>query len=141
MRFLLRRLIAKVNSAKGDRMKNQSRRQFLVYLGAAGLGLGVLTACGGTSAYGGGSNNGQHGDGRCDNGAGIQYTNPGHAHVALNFTAAEVDGAAPGIYALLGGSHTHTFDIQAADFATIKGGGAVQKTDLEGHGHIISISC
>lgn len=121
------------------------RRDFIVNtVGIVGISL-LQIHCGGSSSDNSTpnptGNNQQSGNPSCSNGAGITYTNPGHAHTTINMTVTEVSNAQAGDYTLLGGGHTHTFSLTAGDFATLKTGQMVSKTDNEGHGHIINILC
>lgn len=77
----------------------------------------------------------------CSNGGGITYKNPGHGHTTINLTVAEINNAVPGNYTLMGGSHSHSFNLTATDFANLKNAQIVSKTDNEGDGHIIDIVC
>lgn len=127
-----------------------SRRQFLMYTGLL-LGGGLLvSACGGPSHSADTSLPEQtptdrepQDDGTfCrDAGAKTNYTNPGHKHISLNLSLEQMSLAAEGDYFLLGGSHTHSFSLNNADFVALHSGHTIQKEDNEGHGHIISISC
>lgn len=124
----------------GKQKYTLERRRFLWTLFQGTLFSSVapmLIACGDSpgSAAGGGS------DGSCSTGAAVTYTNPGHGHTEVNLTATEVTNATPGVYTLLGGGHTHTFNLSAANFVTLQGGGTVTVTDIEGHGHSIDITC
>lgn len=79
--------------------------------------------------------------GTCSSGTEAVYTNPGHPHSGLTLTGAQIFAAVPGSYTLLSGGHTHTFALDASDFATLRAGGTIFKTDQEGHGHTISLTC
>ena len=81
------------------------------------------------------------GTGNCNNGGSVTYSNPGHAHTTVALTAAQLTAAVAGNYTLLTGSHSHTFTLSGADFATIAALSSVSKTDLEGDGHTITIIC
>ncbi|MEK6772364.1 MAG: hypothetical protein AABY64_00365 [Bdellovibrionota bacterium] len=121
------------------------RREFIVKsTGLIGSVL-VFTRCSGsgsdtpnTQAQ---NNNNQQGNPSCANGGGITYTNPGHSHTVSNLTVNEITQALAGDYALLGGGHSHTFTLTAADFQNLKSAQTISKTDNEGHGHIINILC
>ncbi len=102
----------------------------------------ALVACG--SAHSTGEVPMANAEGQCtnDGGASVRYTNPGHTHIALSLTPEQLALAVPGDYSLLaGGTHSHFFNLTAADFQNIQSGVAVEKVDLEGDGHIISITC
>ena len=117
-----------------------NRREFLSLVGMVTTGAVVLSACGQSSADGNGPSAGL-GNQSCGDGAASSYLNPGHAHTTLNLTAAQIAGAAPGDYELMGGGHPHFFRLTAQDFAALSQGQTVTKVDLEGHGHQLSISC
>lgn len=77
----------------------------------------------------------------CSSGGQITYTNPGHSHTTIDLTQTEVADAVPGTYTLMGGGHTHTFNLSSTDFSNLENGQTISKTDNEGHGHIIDIKC
>lgn len=132
---------------RGNLMK---RREFLVksmqmtLTGvAAAISVGSLVACAAehTLPYGGNGANGELG-GTCEGSPLTHYTNPGHAHSTVNLSPEQLAAAQPGQYELLGGrTHSHFFELTAADFERLASGLAVRKTDLEGDGHIIEIGC
>lgn len=129
-------------------MKALDRRKFLEGLFFTAAGTAILTACaGGGSAYGGSNNPTNQGgqkkisDGDCGTGAVTTYTNVTHAHTTLQFTPQQLASAGVGTYTLLSGSHVHTFDFTAADFAALEAKQTVTKIDNEGHGHVITITC
>lgn len=122
------------------------RRDFLLSVVVLVAGSAALTACGGSnSGYGGGGGNvppGGTGQGVCPNGGGVTYTNPGHAHTTLGMSQAQVIAGVEGVYTLLGGSHTHTFNLTAEHFAALQTKQTVTGlTDIEGHGHLVDIVC
>jgi len=59
----------------------------------------------------------------------------------INLDGGDITAAVPGNYTLLGGDHSHTFNLLSADFDTLMAGGTVTKNDLQGHGHSIEITC
>lgn len=123
-------------------MKNVNRRAFLVGMGGMSIVV-ALSACGGSnhSPSPSGDSGGQGGNDECGDGTSALYANPGHAHTTIGLTAQELSNAQPGVYTLMGGSHDHTFNLTAQDFADIINGGAVLKNDLEGHGHLLQLKC
>jgi len=111
-------------------MESMHRREFLVGTAVAIAGAGAfLAGCGGSTTG--------TGTGTC----GTTYTNPGHAHTTAALSATQLANAVAGNYTLMGGDHSHAFSLTAADFTALKSRGTVQKTDSDGHGHIISITC
>lgn len=121
-------------------MKSLKRREFLISGTLACVGLLALAGCNsGTSASA--DNTGQGGNQNCGDGGQTQYTNPGHAHSVVTLTATQLSQAIDGDYQLMGGSHPHFFSLTGPDFASLASGQTVLKSDLEGHGHIIAISC
>ena len=105
----------------------------------------LVSACGGSNGYGGGGSTPPKdttaGNTSCDDGANAIYINPGHSHSTINLTAQQLLDRAEGNYVLMGGSHSHSFTLLAADFASLASGQSIQKIDLEGHGHILQITC
>lgn len=120
-------------------MENKSRREFLVLAAVTGASAVVFAACGKSDSNNGGGT--PQTQGVCTDGAGTAYTNVSHPHTTITMTGAQITAAAPGIYTLLGGSHDHSFEFFAADFVSLKNGDAIQKQDLEGHGHTIEVAC
>lgn len=121
------------------------RRQFLQMVAMAAGGV-ALTACGQASHYKVTKNGNivpnNNGAQRCGPVQGaVTYTNPGHNHTTFNLTVSQIATASPGNYTLLGGGHSHTFNLTAPDFQKLKAGQSVTKIDLEGDGHSIMISC
>ena len=121
------------------------RRDFL-FIFAGATGTVMLSACGsgyrqhvveGSSQVNGSNNNAN----QCGVAGEVTYTNPGHTHANVNLTSGQLGAALAGNYTLLGGGHVHTFRLEASDFNIIKNGSPIFKTDLEGHGHVIKISC
>lgn len=122
-------------------MKNLNRRSFLV-LGSLTIGSLVITGCSAPeSSVPQGLNAPNTTPGSCSAGSSALYSNPGHAHTTMSLTAMEIANAAPGNYTLMGGSHPHSFNITAANFNSLKSGSAITKMDLEGHGHVLTITC
>lgn len=130
------------------------RREFIfrcLNIAAMGISLRVLTACSGSgygSSYGtdrqGSTGGGGSGTGICPNGTNVVYVNPGHAHTTVKLSQAQVQAAVPGNYTLLGGGHSHTFNLTAADFVNLKAGKTVSnvpESDGSGHGHLINVVC
>ena len=121
-----------------------NRRNFskaLVTLPVAWASAQLLTACG-SNGYGGSDTPSTPGTGVCPNGGGVTYTNVTHAHTTVALTQTQVIAGTAGVYLLLSGSHTHTFNISAGDFTALQAGSTVTgKTDIEGHGHLINIVC
>jgi hypothetical protein len=116
------------------------RNSFLV-VPVAFVGAQLLTACGSNSGTDTPASPGS-GVGVCPNGGGVTYTNVTHAHTTVALTQAQVISGTAGVYTLLAGSHTHTFNISAGDFTALQAGTTVTgKTDIEGHGHLINIVC
>jgi hypothetical protein len=128
-------------------LEDISRRKFLILIGASGVAC-IVAACGsGASSYGGGSGGGgsatnlPQGNNNCSDGADTVYTNPGHAHTTIQLPGPQIQAAVPGKYTLLGGDHFHTFQLDAPDFTDLKAIKTIYKMDLEGHGHIIAVTC
>lgn len=128
---------------------NPTRRLFLgkslsLVFGVAVINSVFSTGCKGSDGYGGDSAipvdaNPQSGD--CSaGGRNVTYQNPGHSHSAINLPKEMVEAAAPGFYELLAGSHTHDFELTAADFIKLKNGETINKQEAD-HGHIVAISC
>ncbi|MBY0384834.1 hypothetical protein K2X05_06710 [bacterium] len=102
----------------------------------------LLSACGGGSdSSPAPAKDTTNGTNSCDDGANSVYINPGHNHSAVNLTAQQLLDRIEGNYILMGGSHSHNFTLLAADFDSLLNGQSLQKTDLEGHGHILQITC
>jgi ABC-type Zn uptake system ZnuABC Zn-binding protein ZnuA len=101
-----------------------NRRNFLIRSVSVGVGMLALSACGSSSTAkqtGGGASANES----CGDGASTVYTS----------------NAVPGDYTLMGGSHPHDFSLTAQDFIDLRAGQTILKTDVEGHGHILSITC
>lgn len=126
----------------------KSRRHFtknsLSLILASSIAGSLLSACGGSDGYGGGGSTPPKdtttGTNSCDDGANAIYINPGHNHSAINLTTQQLQDR-EGNYVLMGGSHPHSFTLLAGDFDSLANGQSIQKTDLEGHGHILQITC
>lgn len=127
----------------------KSRRQFtknsLTLILASAAIMPLISACGGSDGYGGGGSTPPKDTTTdttsCDDGANAIYINPGHSHSTINLTAQQLLDRTEGNYVLMGGSHPHSFTLLAADFDSLANGQSLQKTDLEGHGHILQITC
>lgn len=76
----------------------------------------------------------------CTTGAGVIYTNVGHAHTTSPLTQLEIEEALPGSYNLMGGAHSHMVDLTAQDFLDLKNGMTITKTS-NSHGHMVDIVC
>lgn len=117
------------------------RREFIIKsVGLIGGSL-LLVRCGGSSGDQNNSNPTPTPNPSCTNGGGITYTNPGHAHTTIDLTVSEISNAVPGNYTLMGGGHSHSFNLTATDFINLRSAQIVSKADNEGHGHIINIVC
>ena len=121
-----------------------NRRKFLTALGVI-FPTFLLWGCGNDSKNKETSDNDDTDEGdvevaACTTGAGITYTNPGHAHTVMPLTQMELDDAVPGDYNLMGGGHPHMVNLTAQDFANINSGMTVSKTS-DTHGHTIDIVC
>ena len=97
-------------------MKELSRRSFLI-IGGVSIGSLVLGGCAAPKQPSG-SNDSSSG-GTCSSGSNGVYTNQGHSHTVVSLTSQEISNAAPGIYTLMTGAHSHTFSISSGDFATL----------------------
>lgn len=119
--------------------KSLKRRDFLLKA-ALGGGALLLANCSGVEPA---AEDGGDADGDCSNGAQTTYTNVSHVHTELTLTAGDITAAVAGDYVLLGGTHTHTFNLTAGDFVTLQGGGTLTKSESDGsgHGHTITITC
>lgn len=121
-------------------IQRTNRRAFLANSIAAGIGLMAIAACSGNAQPSGATSPAQ-GNLDCEDGLTTSYLNPGHNHGTVILTAEQLEQAVPGNYVLLDGSHSHNFQLAAEDFVALGSGQAIQKEDLEGHGHIIEVSC
>lgn len=127
----------------------QNRRQFTKHAFSTIIGatlvVPLLTACGSsnsdspppkkdtTTDTGGGAT--------CSQGATSTYTNPGHSHTTVQLTPQQLSDRIEGTYVLMGGSHNHSFELLTADYDQLLSSQTLFKMDLEGHGHILQISC
>ncbi len=126
-------------------MKNRtlrSRRQFLSQAGLIGLGV-LISACGGGHSQSPPREQPKSAEVKetCAEAPMTAYTNPGHFHTEVHLSPEELMNANPGIYILLGGSHSHSFSLGTEDFIAIQNGDLVEREDMEGHGHRIMIVC
>ena len=129
-------------------MQKTNRRQFLVQGISGVMAAGALalmqTACARSENASGEQTNPQRAGVKpeeCNGTFQTTYSNPGHAHSTLSLSLQEVQAAQPGTYVLLDGSHSHSFSMEQTDFVDLINGKDVQKVDLEGHGHIVVLSC
>jgi hypothetical protein len=115
------------------------RRRFLT--GLLGSLTGYLLAACGSTGSGGSSGGGGTANNDCSDDAIVSFNNTPHAHTTISLTASQITAAVPGTYTLLGGGHSHTFTLTGPDFTTLSSGSSISKSDLEAHGHTITVQC
>ena len=88
------------------------------------------------------NNNNNNNQNSCTVGGAVVQTDGVHPHNTFTINPVDIQAASSGIYVLLGGNHSHTFNISSSQMQSLLDGQQVfLNGDREGHGHRVTIVC